>query len=74
VASKPSAAQPLAVGGIDRFGFWHNLTDLSPDDEGTWWWACTCDDAGGCHTNWNEARTGWREHLAVALAEEFTDA
>jgi hypothetical protein len=62
--------QPVReVGGIDRFGFWHNLTDLSADDGGGWWWACSCDDAGGGHSDWHAARTGWKEHLAVVLAE-----
>lgn len=66
---EPSGARE--VGGIDRFGNWHNLDDLSADTGGKWWWLCSCEQAEGGYHYEHAAHRGWGEHLAVALAEEI---
>lgn len=40
----------------------HELTDLSPDDSGKWWWLCSCDNAQGGYPYEHAAHRGWGEH------------
>ena len=41
----------------------HDLADLSQDDNGGWWWACTCDAAEGRYATHAEAIVGLAAHL-----------
>lgn len=48
----------------------HDLADVSQDDQGRWWWACTCDAAEGRYGTHQEAIDGLAAHLNAGRTSE----